>query len=138
MIHYNKIGLLVLNKKNTKFLVCEKHPHNVTSNYIMPGGQFDEESIQKCLKNEIKEELNCQVDFNSLKYIGEYTDIAAGDPNKNVSIKLYQAKLIGLPKPSTEIKALHWIGKNDQPNLKVSPIIRNKIIPDLVKKRILS
>jgi len=137
MAYFNKIGLLILNKEKTKFLVCEKSKENVTSDYIMPGGQFEEKSVEECLRNEIKEELNCKIDFKSLKYIGEYVDVAAGMPNKDVSIKLYSGKIIGKPVPSTEIKFIHWIGKEDKNNLRVSPIIRNKIIPDLVRKKIL-
>lgn len=137
MAYYNKIGLLVLNDDQTKFLVCEKAPENVTSDYIMPGGQFQEKSVEECLKNEIKEELNCEVDFSTLEYIGEYADVAAGRPDREVSIKLYQGNLIGEPTPSTEIKHIHWIGKQDQQNNRVSPIIRNKIIPDLVARQIL-
>jgi hypothetical protein len=58
-------------------------------------------------------------------------------PDKDVSIKLYSGKIIGKPKPSTEIKFIHWIGKTDKNNLRVSQIIRNKIIPDLIKRKIL-
>lgn len=137
MAYYNKIGLLILNKDRTKFLVCEKPPKYVTSDYIMPGGKLEEENEVKCLQSEIKEELNCDVDIRSLKNIGEYTDVAAGKLDKDVSIKLYEGRIIGTPKPSTEIKAIRWIGKEDQTNPRVSPIIRNKIIPDLVKRRIL-
>ena len=137
MAYYNKIGLLVLNNENTKFLVCEKDSKNVTSDYIMPGGQFFEASVEECLKNEVKEELDCEVDFGSLEYIGEYNDVAAGRPDREVSIKLYKGNLIGIPKPSTEIKYIHWIGRGDQSNVRVSPIIRNKIIPDLIKRGML-
>ncbi|MEK7496747.1 MAG: hypothetical protein AAB657_02475 [Patescibacteria group bacterium] len=69
MAYYNKIALLILNEDQTKFLVCEKDPSNVTSDYIMPGGQFQEATEVETLKAEIKEELNCEVDVNSLRYI---------------------------------------------------------------------
>ena len=137
MAYYNKIGLLVLNKTADKFLVVQKNKNNVTDQYIMPGGQFEEDTVEECLKNEIKEELNCEVDFKTLTFIHEYIDVAAGKPDRDVSIKLYQASLIGEPTPSSEIEFLHWIGKEDASNEIVSPIIRNKIIPDLVEKQIL-
>ncbi len=137
MAYYNKIGLLILNDDGTKFLVCEKSPENVTSDFIMPGGLLEEESETECLKNEIKEELDCEVDVSSLKLIGEYEDAAAGKPDRNVSIRLYSGKIKGEPKPSAEIKKIHWIGKEGADNPRVSPIIRNKIIPDLVKRKIL-
>lgn len=138
MAYYNKIALLILNEDQTKFLVCEKAPEHVTSDYIMPGGKLEEKTEIECLKNEIKEELDCKINPGFLEYIGEYLDVAAGRPDRDVSIKLYKGKIIGAPKPSTEIKFIHWIGKEDLTNKKVSLIIRNKIIPDLVKKGILN
>ncbi|HLC89834.1 MAG TPA: NUDIX domain-containing protein [Patescibacteria group bacterium] len=139
MAYYNKIGLLVLNNDQTKFLVCEpgnNYTEKSVTQYLMPGGQLEEKSDLECLQREIKEELDCDIDENSLELIGEYTDIAAV-PGRDVMIRLYQGKLIGEPKPSTEIGVLHWIGKEDLTNQKVSPIIRNKIIPGLIKREIL-
>lgn len=137
MAYYNKVGLLVLHQDKAKFLVCEKDKGDVTADYIMPGGQFFERSPEECLRDEIKEELNCEVDIASLNYINEYLDVAAGAPDKDVSNKLCQGTLIGEPTPSTEIKHIHWIGLEDKNNPRVSPIIRNKIIPDLEKRGIL-
>jgi len=137
MAYYNKIGLLVLNNAATKFLVCQKYAQNVTDDYIMPGGQFTEPTVEECLANEIKEELSCGIDFTTLEYVGEYVDVAAGRPDRDVSIQLYSAKLIGEPLPSTEVEHIHWIGKEDVSNVSLSPIIKNKIIPDLTKRAIL-
>lgn len=137
MAYWYKIGLLVLNEDKTKFLVCEKEKGDITTDYIMPGGQMEEETAKESLRREIKEELDCEVNFRSLRYVGEYADIAAGEPDHEVVIELYRGKLIGEPKPSSEIKRLHWIGKEDANNPRVSPIIRNQIIPSLVEKGIL-
>jgi len=137
MAYYNKIGLLILSEDGTKFLVCEKYAQFVTSDYIMPGGKLEEESEIECLKNEVKEELNCSIDIDSLEVVGEYTDVAAGRPDRDVHIKLYRGEIIGTATPATEIKELHWIGQKDIKNLRVSPIIRHKIIPDIVERGIL-
>ncbi len=137
MSYWYKIGLLVLNEAETKFLVCEKAAADITSQYIMPGGQMRENSVQECLRNEIGAELGCKVDFRTLGYVGEYSDAAAGDPEHEVTIELYKARLIGDPHPSAEIKKIHWISKKDTDNPRVSPIIRNKIIPSLIEKKIL-
>ena len=69
----------------------------------MPGGQFEEDTIETYLKNEVKEELDCEVDFATLEYIVEYADVTAGRRDRDVSIKLYKGDLIGTPQPSTEI-----------------------------------
>ena len=137
MAFYNKIGLLVLSADESAFLVCEKSLDFDTDDYIMPGGVLTEDSDEDCLRNEISEELDCAIDFSTLRFVGEYTDIASGFTDRDVSIKLYQGKLIGVPRPCSEIEYLHWIGKGDAENPRVSPIIRNKIIPDLVKRKIL-
>lgn len=140
MAYYNKIGLLVLNEDETKFLVCEPgslYLEKSVTQYLMPGGQFNEETIEECLKAEIREELGCDVDLNSIELVNDYLDVAASNPERDVLIKLYKGLLIGMPVPSSEIGALHWIGKDDLTNEKVSPIIRNKIIPDLIAKKIL-
>lgn len=139
MAYYNKVGLLVLNNEQTKFLVCqpgEKYTEKSITQYLMPGGKLEEKNDIECLQTEIKEELGCEIDVSSLELIGEYTDVAA-IPGRDVMIRLYKGKLIGIPKPSAEIGALHWIGKEDQIIPRVSPIIRNKIIPDLINRGIL-
>jgi 8-oxo-dGTP pyrophosphatase MutT (NUDIX family) len=132
MAFYNKIGLLILNDDATKFLVCQKYAQNVTADYIMPGGKNDENDDYECLKNEIKQELNCTVDFTSLQYLNAYEDVAAGRPDRTVEIKLYTGKIIGTPTPSTEIETLHWIGAEAEEAQRVSPIARHKIIPYLL------
>jgi 8-oxo-dGTP diphosphatase len=137
MAYWFHIGLLVLNDDSTKFLVCEKDKSDITDQFIMPGGQMDEQSVEECLKQEIKEELSCDVDVSTLKYIGEYTDVAAGDPDHDLIMDLFQGKLVGKPQPAAEIKRIHWIGKKDQYDARVSSIIRDKIIPSLIEKGIL-
>src|SRR3989338_6928419 len=136
MAYFNKIGLLYLNNDQSKILVCEKN--NFTSDFIMPGGQIDDgENDEECLVREIKEELDVDTDKTRLVFIKEYVDIAAGDPTKDVSIKLYEGKIIGDPKPSAEIIKFHWVGKDDLSHPRLSPIIKNKILPDLIAKNIL-
>jgi 8-oxo-dGTP pyrophosphatase MutT (NUDIX family) len=139
MAYYNKIGLLLLNSETTAFLVCEpgdKYTEKSVTQYLMPGGKLEEKSDLECLQGEVREELNCALDVGSIELVGEYTDVAA-TPGRDVMIRLYKGGLIGEPTPSTEIGALHWVGKNDIDNQRLSPIIRNKIIPDLVIKGIL-
>ena len=127
----------MLNEDATKFLVCQKYAQNVTSDYIMPGGKNDENNDYECLKNEIKQELHCEVDFSSLKYINTYEDVAAGRPDRTVEIKLYSGRIIGKPVPSTEIEKIHWIGSDSMDDTRVSPIVRHLIIPNLLAKGIL-
>lgn len=136
MAYFNKIGLLLLNNDRSKFLVCEKN--NFTSDFIMPGGKIEKgETELECLKRELMEELKVRIREEELIFLGEYTDVAAGDPTKDVSIKLYQGKIIGEPKPSQEIIGIQWLGKGDLGHPRLSPVIKNKILPDLINRNIL-
>lgn len=137
MSFYNKIGLLVLNDDQTKFLVCRKVPYSVTQQWIMPGGIIEHHLELDSLRAEIREDLSSDIDTDSLRYVGTYTDHAAGTENKEVTIKLYRGELLDKPRPAMEIAEIGWIGRDDINNDEVSPIIRDKIIPDLIKKEIL-
>lgn len=138
MKDFLKIGLLVVKNVDgkKKFLVCQKD--NFTSQYIMPGGQIeksDKDEIE-CLKREIREELDSSFDSSKLSFIETYEDIAAGAEDRKVIIKLYKGELLEDPKPSSEIIKLIWLGKDDDLS-NISPAIKNKILPDLVKRNII-
>jgi len=132
----DKAALLILNKKQSKFLVCRPNKHN--EQYIMPGGKIEEgESDVKCLVREIKEELSVKVNPLSLSCVGIYSGPTALEPERIVRMRVYAGKIIGVPKASSEILSLHWIGKNDQTNEKVSLFIRQVLMPDLILRGIL-
>lgn len=116
-------------------MVCEKEG---LYDFILPGGSIESgESDMECLKREIKEEMATEVDAEQVALIGEYVDVAAGDPTKDVMIRLYQGSLLGEPKPSMEILSFYWMSKNDPIFSRLSPILKNKVVPDLLARRIL-
>ena len=134
MADFNKVGLLVT--KDDAFLLCRKN--NYTSKLIMPGGQIDPgESVKECLIREIKEELGEDVKLENVQYFGTYEDKAASDdPNvhKTVEIQLYKADMKGTPVPSSEVVELIWFGQQSNKD-ELSPIIVNKILPNLIERR---
>lgn len=140
MADFNKVAVLILNNDQTRFLVNEPKalPSAATTQYLMPGGKVKaDESEVDCLKRKVKEELNVEIDPKTVKLVGEYMDVAASDQIKTVSIKLYSINIIGELRPYGETEKLHWVGMADIPNMKISSIIRNKIIPDLIARKIL-
>jgi 8-oxo-dGTP diphosphatase len=132
MADYHKAGLLVL--RNNRILLCRKK--HTTALLILPGGSFEPgETAEACIERELHEELG-NVAAVDLEFIGTYTDTAAGAPEKTVRIELYRGDLAGEPSAQAEIRELAWFGKDDDRS-QLAPSIVNKILPDLIARRIL-
>jgi len=130
-----KYGLVVI--RDNKLLLCEPYAF---ADLILPGGTKEgKESHIENLLREIQEELGPQaiLDVGSLKYVGNFEDLAAGRSDTTVEIELYSGSLSGALEPSTEIKGLHWFSLTDDRS-KLSAIIRNKILPYLIKNNFMS
>jgi len=133
MKRIRKIGLAVL-RGGKLLLVRNKN----TSKYIMPGGRIEKnESDIETLRREILEELTYKINGDEVKYVGEYEDIASNDADSIVNIKLYIGDIIGEFFPSNEIEEFVWFNPNMDNWELLSDIIKNKIIPDLIKKKYL-
>lgn len=136
-IDFDKVGLLVI--RNDNVLLCRKKDY--TSKLILPGGKIEAvENDITCLKREIGEELGSDNKIiGDPSYIGTYIDKAASDDlseNKIVIIKLYQGNIAHEARPTSEIKEIVWFTQDSNWN-DLSPIIKNKIFPDLIEKGIL-
>ena len=135
MVDYDKVGFLAI--RDGKVLLCKKK--HSTALLILPGGCREPgESAMECLHRELREELG-DVEVKSAELVGVYCDQAAGSPGgvtKTVRIELYSGELIGEPAPHAEIAELIWFGENDERSC-LAPSIRNKILPDLIKRGML-
>lgn len=127
-----KYGLLII--KDKKFLINRKKG---TTLFLMPGGKPEaDESIEDCLIREIQEEHKCALIPESISFFGEFEDVAANEPNTTVCIKLYLGTIVGVPSISSEIVEQRWFGCDDDP-IVLSAIIKNKILPVLLAKKII-
>lgn len=91
------------------------------------GGKIKEgESDSDCIKREVFEELNCGVDEKSLKFLQEFEGPAHRGGILNV--RLYEGKLIGKPKPSSEVFELGYFDLNS-PKKHLSEIAQTQILP---------
>lgn len=136
MADFNKIGLITI--QNDSFLLCRKN--HFTSKLILPGGRIEKgEDSMACLTRELKEELG-EVSAYNRNFIDTYSDIAhSDDPSiiKTLEIKLFSGDLKGTPKPCSEIIELVWFNRHSDIH-DLTPILRNKILPDLIRKKILN
>ena len=127
-----KYGLIII--RNKKFLINRKYN---TTLFLMPGGKPENnETIEECLIREIKEEHQVDLKKETIKYFGDFEDIAANEPNTIAHIKVYSGEIIGEPKINEEIEEQRWFGRNDNQKI-LSPILKNKILPEILKQKII-
>lgn len=127
-----KYGLIFI--KDNKILLCE--PYAFTD-LILPGGtKDDDEGHIENLLREVDEELGDKaiLDVESLTYLDNFKDVAAGRTYRIVEIEAYLGVVKGELKASSEIKDLRWFAPNDDWSA-LSPIIRNKILPYLIERK---
>lgn len=90
------------------------------------------ESEREALKREVKEEVDCDILESSIKFLSEFEDVAHGKGRDVVAIRMYEGKLVGIPKPSSEIAEIGWFDSNsDKKNLSI--IAQRTIFPWLKK-----
>ncbi len=127
-----KAGLLVI--RDGRMLLCRKNRD--TSLLIVPGGKLDPgESDEACLRREVAEELGPDLTISNLEYIGTYRDVAAGAEHRIVEVRLYRGELSAEPVPHAEIAELVWFAPGDDTS-QLSATIRNRILPDLIARKI--
>jgi len=122
-----KIGLAVI--EGDRLLLVRKKGSDFL---ILPGGKPERsESDAQTLSRELEEELGCQLVSDQLKFLGTFSDEAAGMPGVRVTIKLYKGGLIGTPIPHAEIESIVWWTRAAHPESSLAPSLRNSILPFL-------
>jgi 8-oxo-dGTP pyrophosphatase MutT (NUDIX family) len=130
-----KIGLAYI--RNNSLLLCRPFAFDLL---IMPGGILQpNENVIDNLIRQVAEELgeSAKLDTSSLKYLGNFSDVAAGKTERTVEIELYLGSVNGNLKASSEIKELVWFSPEDDWE-QLSLIVKNKIFPFLLESGFLS
>lgn len=129
MIIIRKVALAVF--KDKKLLQVRSGKQK--SVFYTLGGKIREgESEIDCLKREVREEVGCEIDESSLNFLHEFEDVAHGKNEALVNIRMYEGRLIGEPKPLSEVAEIGYFGSNS-PKIHLSEIARRKIFPWLKK-----
>lgn len=130
---YYKYALCVI--KENRLLVQEEVGEVF---YLLPGGRAEEgEGAVQALCREVKEELGIELDLSTLDFLGEFEDVSAGEDDYRVRVDLYKGTFHGDIKPCAEVINVVWFSKEDDWN-KLAPVTRNKILPALLKKGLLT
>lgn len=99
--------------------------------YTLGGTLKTGEGEIECLKREVFEEVGCAIDETSLKFLHEFEGPAHGS-NAVLNIRMYEGKLKGKPKVSSEVFEIGYFDSNS-PKKHLSEIARTKIFPWLKK-----
>lgn len=93
------------------------------------GGKIEEgESEIECIKREVREEIGCEIDGSTIKFLTEFEDVAHGKEERLVNIRMYEGKLIGEPKPFSEVVEIGYFNTtSDKKHL--STIAQRTIFP---------
>ncbi|MCD9816656.1 NUDIX hydrolase [Bradyrhizobium japonicum] len=104
------------------------------SSYILPGGKPEAgENDHQALAREVAEELGCALDIDSLDYLGSFSDVAADLKDTVVVVRLYAARLLGSPRPCSEIEQVEWFRPADAIGVTLAPSLQNSILPFLAE-----
>ena len=83
--------------------------------YYIPGGKRESgETDEQTLVREIAEELNIQINKNTIEYVGTFKAQSDG-AKEGVIVKMtcYKAEYDGIIKPTSEIEEIRWLNYND-------------------------
>ena len=120
----NKVALAVFKDKK----VLQVRTKNQPEVFYTLGGKYEQgEDDIACLKREVKEEIGCEIDLSSLKFLKEFEDVAHGG-QAMLHVRMYEGKLVGEPKPSSEVVEIGYFDSNSDPK-NLSVIAQRTIFP---------
>ena len=120
-----KVGLAAI--EDGRLLVVRKRGGAV---FILPGGKPEGgESDLEALARELDEELGCAVTSPVLQ--GTFKDVAAGQDDAVVVVRLYSGQIVGDPVPQAEIEETAWLDLRRPGSLPLAPSMVNAIVPHL-------
>ncbi|GCE45873.1 8-oxo-dGTP diphosphatase [Thermosporothrix hazakensis] len=132
--HIYTVGLLLL-RQNQVLLVRKRN----TIYFMLPGGKIDPgETELASLAREIQEELLCQVVPETLHFLGDFTEIAANEPDAQVHMKLYSGQVSGEIQPAREIAEVSWFDPHKQQDILLAPLVKKQVLPFLLEQNALT
>ena len=113
--------------KNNKFLIAKRNLKKAQGGlWEFPGGKVEKnETYEKALKREIKEELNADIEVD--KYIGESIHHY---PEKDIKLIFYKAKLLSEQVELLEHEKCEWITKEEKDKFEFAGA--DKVVFDLI------
>ena len=125
MIILDKVAALII--KDKKLLLVRERGKKI---FVLPGGKRKlGESDDACLKRELKEELN--VDIDEMHRFGKYTDMYG-----LVNLIAYMCKVYGNARAASEIEEMKWTDMRSA--LNIHRLTKEAIMVQLAAEGIIS
>lgn len=119
--------------ENNKILLVKSLRHNA---FFVPGGKLEKnEDEVSAIIREVKEEINVDLDHQSINHYDNFTDQAYDEPEgTQVTIICYTAKHQGNPKPSNEIEKIQYFSHQEYHSMPERATAVTLIVDDLKEK----
>ena len=131
-VSYNSNGVVI---KDGKLLTTREKNRKLC---LLPGGGIERgETPKLALVRELKEELGIHVDENDLESWGEFSAPSSGRRTVRKTQLFLVKTWIGNPQPRGEVAELVWMDGHIASSLSLEWILKHRVIPELLKKKLI-
>ena len=132
-VDIRKAGGVII--RDRKFLVTRSAGKDF---FIAPGGKLEkDETPHQALKRELTEEIQIDIDLNTLENLGTFYAEAAGKDGVMLEMYVFIVNdYKGEPTPSSEVEEIRWINTQTA-GIQIGSIFEHEVMPLLKKMNLI-
>lgn len=133
-IDIRKAGGVVI--KDRRFLITRSAGKDI---FVAPGGKLEPgETAEQALVREMMEELQVEVNSDTLEELGTFYAQAAGNEDKKLEMKVFMIHdFTGELAPSSEVEEMKWIDTTST-GFQLGSIFEHDVMPMLKQKDLIN
>ena len=122
-----RIPAAVIHDRHGRVLLVRKRGTTV---FMQPGGKINSnEDALAALTREVREELGCNLQPATARFLGEFTAPAANEVGASVIADLYEVEVDGDAKATAEIEEVAWVDATSPGGHLLAPLTRDHVLP---------
>lgn len=132
-IDIHKVAGIII--QDRKLLVTRSQGKDI---FVAPGGKLEaNETPERALVRELKEELSIDVDIHTIEKLNTYFATPAGHLDKKLQMDVFFVlKWVGEITPQSEIAELQWVTSALQ-EIELGSIFQYEVIPELKQRNLI-